>query len=188
MFRKNFPLLALGLVTTLGVACGGDSSSTPDAPASTAPACTSSGKNAFETYGATAFLAVNTAIINNTLAEVGSNGSANLGEPFLELGSAANGSAYADNATTFTGKLAAFLVFAYGGPSTTTVAGVSYNGDQDMVAAHTGMNITASQFTYFVTNEVVPALASSGVGSADISSCFAPVVTSAAFQASIVGH
>ncbi len=184
MFRKTArTLLAIGLVTTLGVACGGDDSSSPDAAKSTLPNC-SSGSNAFDTYGAAAFLQVNTNIINNTLAEVGSNGSANLGEPFLELGSAANGSAYADDATTFTGKLAAFLVFAYGGPSTTTVAGVSYNGDQDMVAAHTGMHITSEQLTYFITNEVVPALGSAGVSSADITGCFAPVVTSAAFEAS----
>lgn len=183
-------LLSITLLATMGVACGGSNSSTPDAPAGdTLPKC-ASGSNAFDTYGGSAFLTVNTKIINNTLAEFGSGGSgaANLGSAFEHLGDAAQGSAYADNATTFTGKLAAFLVFAYGGPETTTVGGVSYSGNQDMVAAHTAMHITDAQLTYFITNDVVPALTASGVTSADVSACFAPVITSASFKASIVGH
>lgn len=182
-------LLSITLLATMGVACGG-SSNTPDAPAGdTLPKC-ASGSNAFDTYGASAFLTVNSKIISNTLAEFGAGGSgaANLGSAFEHLGDASQGSAYADDATTFTGSLAAFLVFAYGGPSTTTVAGVSYDGNQDMVAAHTGMQITDAQLTYFITNDVVPALTDSGVSSADVSACFAPVITSASFKASIIGH
>jgi hypothetical protein len=64
-----------------------------------------------------------------------------------------------------------------------------------MVAAHTGLGITSAQFDYFIGNIVVPALTNSGVkhgvgGAADpndITTCFAPVVTDAAFKASIVG-
>ena len=67
-------------------ACAGVFCAACDAPASNAPLCTSSGKNAFDTYGAIAFLQVNTNIINNTFAEVGSNGTTNLGSAFELLG------------------------------------------------------------------------------------------------------
>jgi hypothetical protein len=96
------------------------------------------------------------------------------------------------------GKLAAFLVWVYGGPNSITYTdGKMYTGNgQDMVAAHTGLGITDAQYTYFVTNIVVPALTSSGVkhgagGAADpddVGSCFAPPLLDATFQASIVGH
>jgi hypothetical protein len=57
-----------------------------------------------------------------------------------------------------------------------------------MVMAHTGLEITSSQFDYFVANIVVPALTTNSVPMGDISSCFAPVVTDASFKASIVEH
>ena len=44
-----------------------------------------------------------------------------------------------------------------------------------------------AKYDYFITNVVVPALTGSGVTSDDVSSCFAPIVTDAAFKASIVG-
>jgi hypothetical protein len=90
------------------------------------------------------------------------------------------------------------LVWAYGGPNSIVYTdGKTYVGnDEDMVAAHTGLNITSAQYTYFLTNIVVPALTSNGVkngtgGAAspdDVGTCFAPVLTATAFVASIVGH
>jgi hypothetical protein len=94
-----------------------------------------------------------------------------------------------DGAATFKGKLAAFLVYAYGGPSTITYTdGVAYSGMQNMVGAHTGLAITSDQYDYFITNIVVPALTDNGVTTPDVSSCFAPTVTDTSFKASIVGH
>jgi hypothetical protein len=65
-----------------------------------------------------------------------------------------------------------------------------------MLAAHVGLGITSAQFDYLIGNVIVPALTDNGVkhgagGAADpndVASCFAPVVTDAAFKASIVGH
>jgi hypothetical protein len=150
--------------------------------------CTSSGKNAFDTYGTTAFVAVNEAVFANVGSEVTANGTANLGDSFTKIGSGMP-AATADDAATFKGKLAAFLVYAYGGPSSITYTdGKLYSGLQDMVGAHTGLGITGDQYDYFIANAVVPALTGSGVSSDDVSSCFAPIVTDAAFKASIVGH
>ncbi len=188
------------LSTCILAACGDDSSSTPDAhPSTLGPGavlkCESSGKNAFDTYGAAGFVAVNKAIFANVGAEISAHQSTNLGDSFTKIGTSMPQST-ADDAATFEGKLAAFLVFAYGGPSKITYSdGVQYDGPQDMVTAHTGLNITGAQYDYFIANIVVPALVSSGVkngagGTADpndISSCFAPIVVDASFKASIVG-
>lgn len=189
------------LITTLfALGCGDDGdTSTPDAGETKGPGatlkCDSSGKNAFDTFGATAFVAVNEAIFKNVNDEVTAHGTTNLGDSFTKIGSGTPSST-SDNAATFKGKLAAFLVYAYGGPSSITYTdNVVYQGPQNMVTAHTGLNITSSQYDYFVTNQVVPALISSGVshgagGSAapnDIGSCFAPILVDAAFKASIVG-
>jgi hypothetical protein len=159
--------------------------------------CDSSGTNAFETYGASAFVAVNQSIFANTMAEVTANGSTNIGSSFTKVGSG-NPPSTADDAATFEGKLAAFLVWVYGGPNSITYTdGKVYTGNnQDMVAAHTGLGITSSQYTYFVTNIAVPALTSNGVkhgagGAADpndVTSCFAPPLLDPTFEASIVGH
>ncbi|RKG98782.1 hypothetical protein D7V97_32540 [Corallococcus sp. CA053C] len=196
--RNTFAALALAS-TALLVGCGDDDDDmTPDAgttynPTGTGPGtslrCTSSNKNAWDTFGANAFVAVNKSIVAKTLAEVGGpKGTTNLGESFTHIGDASKGPAYADDAATFEGKLAAFLVYAYGGPESITYAdGKMYTGPQNMAAAHVGMAITASQYDYFIANMVVPALTDNGVTAADVSSCFAPIVTDAAFKASIVG-
>jgi len=160
-------------------------------PTGTGPAasllCTSSGKNAFDTYGATAFVAVNKAIFANVAAEVSAHSSANVGDSFTKIGTG-QPAATSDDAAAFEGALAAFLVYVYGGPTSITYTdNKTYDGKQDMTIAHTGLGITSAQYDYFVANIVVPALTSSGVPMDDVSSCFAPPITSAAFKASIVG-
>jgi hypothetical protein len=158
--------------------------------------CDSSGKNAWETYGVSAFVTVNEAIFANVGAESAANTTTNLGDSFTKIGSGMPASTK-DDAPTFKGNLAAFLVFAYGGPTSIKYTdGKTYQGPQDMVESHTGLNITSSQYDYFVTNIVVPALTKNGVkhgagGAADpndVASCFAPILTTPAFKASIVGH
>ncbi|MBZ4330900.1 hypothetical protein [Corallococcus sp. AS-1-12] len=197
--RNTFAVLAIASAALLA-GCGDDddNNNMPDAgtgymPTGKGPGtslrCTSSNKNAWDTFGANAFVAVNKSIVAKTLAELnGPNGTANLGESFTHIGDASQGPAYADDAATFEGKLAAFLVYAYGGPESIQYTdGKTYAGPQDMAAAHLGMAITNSQYDYFIANMVVPALTDNGVTSADVSSCFAPIVTDAAFKASIVG-
>lgn len=180
---RNLILVGLALST---VSCGGDDDETMVGPGA-ALKCTSSGKNAFDTYGATAFVAVNKAIFANVTAEITANGTTNLGDSFTKIGTG-NPESTRDDAATFEGKLAAFLVFAYGGPTKITYSdNKSYDGVQDMEEAHIGLAITNAQFDYFIANIVVPALTSSGVPVDDVSSCFAPVVTDASFKASIVG-
>lgn len=195
-------ILALGIAP----ACGDDNKTTTpdiDAPADAkGPGaklhCESSatGANAFDTYGATAFVAVNEEIFTLVNAEITANGTTNLGDSFTKIGTGVPPST-SDDAPTFKGKLAAFLVFAYGGPTSITYTdSKKYDGQIDMVVSHTGLNITSSQFDYFITNIVVPALVNKGVahgagGAADpddVTSCFAPVVTDASFKASIVGR
>jgi hypothetical protein len=151
--------------------------------------CPSSGKNAWATYGASGFVAVNQAIFANVTSQIATDaGVQGLGPTFGEIGSGSV-PALADGLATFEGKLAAFLVFAYGGPTSITYTdGKTYSGLQDMVAAHTGLNITPDQYDYFVTNVIVPALSSSGVPSGDISGCFAPLVLSTTFMQQIVGN
>lgn len=195
---------SLRLTTTFGLivlsgACGDDGDSKPDAATARGPGavleCQSSGKNAFDTYGATAFVAVNEEIFNLVGAEVTANGTTNLGDSFTKVGSGIPAST-AHDAATFKGNLAAFLAFAYGGPAEITYTdGKTYAGEQDMPTAHTGLGITGSQYDYFIANIVVPALINKGVkhgaGTAadpnDVSSCFAPVVVDPSFKASIVG-
>jgi len=185
---KVISLIAVALSLSAGLACSDDDNKTP---ASAAPGaalkCTSSGKDAFDTYGAAAFVAVNEAIVANVFAELGANGTVNLGDSFTKIGTGVPPST-TDPAATFKGKLAAFLVYAYGGPTSITYTdGVTYSGVQDMVAAHAGLGISSAQFDYFIANVVVPALTGSGVPATDVSSCFAPVVTDPTFKASIVG-
>lgn len=183
-------VLAGGLILAAMQGCGSDSDSMEE-PATKGPGaalqCTSSGKNAFDTYGAAAFVTVNKAIVAKVGAELMANGTANLGDSFGKVGSG-NPPSTVDDFATFEGKLAAFLVFAYGGPTSITYSdGKTYQGPQDMVAAHTGLAITSDQYDYFIMNQVVPALTDSGVTQADVSSCFAPIVVAPAFKASIVG-
>ncbi len=184
-------ILAALLLVTAVQGCSSGDDDTSMAATSKAPGATlkcSSGKDAFDTYGTDAFVAVNEAIVANVMTELGANSTSNLGDSFTKIGSG-DPPATADDAPTFKGKLAAFLVYAYGGPTTITYTdGKTYSGPQDMVGAHTGLAITSDQYDYFVTKIVVPALTSSGVSTADVSSCFAPVLTDANFEASIVGH
>lgn len=169
------------LVALLGlVACGDDDDDQPmtaQGPGA-ALSCTSSGKNAFETYGAEAFVAVNKQIFAEVTAELTANGATNVGDSFSTV----------QDFPTFEGRLAAFLVFVYGGPpSITYTDGKTYEGaTQDMEQAHAGLGITSAQYDYFVANIIVPALTKSGVPMEDVSSCFAPVVVDATVKASIV--
>ena len=169
-------VLSLTAVVSLG-ACGGDE------PTATGPGaslkCASSGKNAFATYGADAFVAVNEQIFTEVTAELTANGSTNLGSSFSTV----------TDFPAFKGRLAAFLVFAYGGPTKITYTdGKTYEGVQDMQEAHAGMAITSAQYDYFVATIIVPALTKSGVPMADVSSCFAPLVVDPAVKASMVGQ
>jgi hypothetical protein len=185
-FSKNYLFAATAIALSLVQLGCNDTTSTPGA-ASTLQ-CTSSGKNAYDTYGLNAFVAVNKQIIQNVGSEMSANGTANLGTAFTKIGSG-NPPSTSDNAQTFEGSLAAFLVFTYGGPyQITYVDGVNYFGPQDMPSAHAGLNITSSQYDYFVNDIIVPALTTKGVTMADVSSCFAPALTSASFKASIVGQ
>ncbi len=177
----------------LTLAAAGCSSDAAYAPTGTGPAaklyCNSSGKNAFDTFGATAFVAVNESIFTNVGAEIGAHAMTNLGDSFGKVGTGVPAST-SDDGAAFKGTLAAFLVFVYGGPDSITYTdGVTYDGKgEDMVEAHTGLAITSAQYDYFVANIIVPALTTNGVTMDDVSSCFAPPITSAAFKASIVGH
>ncbi len=185
MSFKILTSATLGLAIT--AACGEDEPSVTEGPGAEL-ACQSSGKNAFDTYGAAAFVAVNEEIFALVTAEITANGTTNLGDSFGKVGTGIPPST-SDDLATFKGKLAAFLVFAYGGPASITYTdGKSYVGPQDMVETHTGLNITAAQYDYFVASIIVPALINKGVKSDDISSCFAPVVIDATFKASIVGR
>ncbi len=175
-------------------ACSSDSTPSPDAASvGTGPAaklkCTSSGKNAFDTFGAAAFVKVNESIFTNVNTEVTAHGSTNVGDSFTKIGTG-QPAATTDDAATFKGRLAAFLVYVYGGPDAITYTdNKMYNGsEQDMTVAHTGLGITGPQYDYFVTNIVVPALTTNGVTMDDISSCFAPPLLDATFKATIVGH
>ncbi len=171
------PSILLAAVTLLG-ACGDDEPMTTTGPGA-ALKCTSSGKNAFATYGADAFVAVNKAIFAEVNAELGAKGDANLGSSFAGV----------TDFPKFEGRLAAFLVFVYGGPTSITYTdGKTYDGIQDMREAHAGLGITSAQYDYFVANIIVPALTKSGVPMDDISSCFAPIVVDPAVKASIVGQ
>ena len=189
--RIRNKLVFLSLASVLIAECGDDKETyTPTGKGpGTSLRCKSSNKNAWDTFGADAFVKVNESIIEKTLAELnGANGTANLGSSFTRIGTN-DSPAFRDDAATFKGKLAAFLVYAYGGPDSITYTdGKTYSGPQDMVAAHTGMGISSSQYDYFITNMVVPALTGNGVSMDDVSNCFAPIVTDAAFKASIVGR
>ena len=170
--------IRLGLVGVLAlVGCGDDEDpQTTQGPGATLK-CASSGKNAFTTYGAEAFVAVNKQIFAEVTAELMANGTTNVGGSFSTV----------EDFAKFEGRLAAFLVFAYGGPTSITYTdGKTYDGVQDMEEAHAGMGITSAQYDYFVANIIVPALTKSGVPMDDVSSCFAPVVVDASVKASIV--
>lgn len=176
MFKPSMILAAASLLSF--AACGEDEAKTTTAPGA-ALMCASSGKNAFDTYGATAFVAVNKAIFAEVGAELNAKGDSNLGSSFAGV----------KDFPRFEGRLAAFLVYVYGGPTSIMYTdGKTYDGIQDMMEAHAGLGITSAQYDYFVANIIVPALTKSGVPMSDISSCFAPIVLDAGVKASIVGQ
>jgi len=194
-FSRNWSLVA---VPALLVACssssstketGGDSGSPGDSATPLGPGsafkCKSTGKDAWDTYGQSAFVAVNESIFSIVGTQLASDaGATGLGGSFSMIGK--NGY---DDAATFQGKLAAFLVYAYGGPTSITYTdGKTYDGVQNIVGAHTGLGITTDEYNYFVTNVVVAALSANKVPMDDITSCFAPVITNPAFMAEVVGH
>jgi len=132
--------------------------------------CDSSGKNAFDTYGA-AFVKVRDAIIANTAAEL-ANKEPGFGHSFDAVA--------ADPAKlkTLSDNLADFLVFVYGGPN-------NYKG-KSMTDAHAALGITQPQYDFFLTNQIVKALADNGVPQKDIDTCFAPPLVDPAFVKTIV--
>jgi hypothetical protein len=125
----------------------------------------------FDKYGEAAFIAVRDSIVSRALAAPTDQ----LGDSFQSFA----GSATPAQLQIFQDHLAAFLVMVYGGPD-------DYSG-RDMASAHAGLGITSDQYDYFIAEVVVPALSDNGVPADDISDCFAPPVTDAAFKASIVG-
>lgn len=185
------------LLMIAAAACGKDATTAADGTG-TGPAsslkCKSSGKNAWDTFGVKAFVAVNESIFTEVGVVTKSSDAtkaAELGESFGHIGNKSV-PALQDDVNTFKGKLAAFLVFVYGGPAKITYTDkIEYVGNnQDMKTAHTGLAITSDQYDKFVGDVVVTALTENGVTSDDIGSCFAPAITGdtgAAFKASIVG-
>jgi hypothetical protein len=155
-------------------ACGSDSkgagggSTTPDAGGDTSGSCTT---KMYAKYGATAFGAVRDSIVTKALAAPTDK----LGDAFQNFVSQSTPT----KIDMFKTDLADFLVMVYGGPN--DYMGVS------MTEAHQGLSITSDQYDYFITQVVVPALSDNGVPESDITNCFAPPVTDAAFKASIVG-
>jgi len=164
-----------------------DAGGKSDAPAASGPPKCTGGENAYETYKLAGFQAVTAEIFT----KVGADKSGMLGTSFSKIGTGMP-AATTDDAATFEGTLNAFLVYAYGGPTSSVYSdGKTYDGKIDMTAAHTGLAITADQYNYFVSDIVVPALLAEKVPMADVTACFAPVITGttgAAFMASIVGH
>jgi len=75
------------------------------------------------------------------------HGEANLGDSIPKLGTGVN-PATVDNLAVFEGKVAAYFVWAYGGPTEIKYTdGAIYQGPQDMTAAHVGLNITSARTT-----------------------------------------
>jgi hypothetical protein len=185
-------------LATLVISCGlsmswlgyADSSNPAPTPAFGASVpCASSGKNAYDTYGLSAFVAVNKSIFANVV-NVGATTNPNtpLGVPFTLIGSG-NPPSTSDPLPTFEGSLAAFLVWFYGGPTQITYTdGIVYQGPQNMQQSHQGLYITPCQFDYFVTSIIAPALTSNGVSAEDVSSCFAPPLLNPDFESTIVGQ
>lgn len=157
--------------------------------------CESSGKNAWETYGTDTLVKIDRTIGARALDP---RNRAGLGDS-SKVGSG-NPPSTADDPATFEAKLAAWLVYAYGGPEKITyLDGKSYLGPQDMRTAHAGLQITQSQYDYFIRQIFVPALIENGVFAGglrandemfpdDVHSCFLPLVTNPVFAASIVGQ
>jgi hypothetical protein len=145
-----------------GDADNGDGDGDGDAPAS----CSS---EMYAKYKDAGFQAVTDNILAN-IGTVSAMEPSPIGDSFKGL--------TADDVARVEANLFDFLVFVYGGPN-------KYAG-QSMEDSHKGLGITEAQYTAFVTQVIVPALSKAGVPEADISNCFAPPVTDAAFIATIV--
>jgi hypothetical protein len=126
--------------------------------------CESSGKNAYDTYGDSTFSKIVQSIADD----------------------------FKDEPAAFRGNLAAFLVWAYGGPdSTAYVDGKTYQ------AIYKNAGLTSAQYELFASH-LIPAVISSGVkhgpggggrkNADDVKSCFAPPLLDPAFKASIAGQ
>jgi hypothetical protein len=165
--RSTLAVCLFGSALVFG-ACGSESSDGDTMNEEQESECSS---EMFGKYGETAFLAVRDSIVARALAAPTDQ----LGDSFQAFA----GSATEDQIALFQNHLAAFLVMVYGGPN-------DYSG-RDMAAAHAGLGITSDQYDYFIAEVVVPSLSENGVPMDDISNCFAPPVTDAAFKASIVG-
>jgi hypothetical protein len=193
MFRTAIPTGAL-IALALAAGCSDDPDApTPEPGPGAALACASSGKNAYDTYGQVAFFTITKNVFARVVAELTDHGEANLGDSIPKAGTGSLPS-NRDDLATFEGKVAAYFVWAYGGPADVEYTdGVVYDGPQDMTAAHLGMKITGAQYDYFVASIVAPALIDSGIqhgaGGApdDIATCFAPVVAEPTYKASMVG-
>jgi hypothetical protein len=189
-YKKTILCSGVATILCLSSGCSTDSlpAVVPVGPGASLK-CASSGKNAWATYGSAAFVAVNERIFTNVGTEMTNKGTANLGDSFTRVGTSNPHPATDDNTATFKGNLAAFLVFAFGGPTQITYTdGVTYQGPQGMQESHQGLNITGAQYDYFVNSIIVPALTTNGVPSGDISTCFAPPLVNPTFKASIVGQ
>lgn len=198
MFRTSRYLIScLGFAAAVG--CTDDPDTAPALTTDPGPGfalrCASSGKNAYDTYGQPAFYTITRNVLAHAGAELSANGPANLGDSIPNIGTGTLPSNH-DDIKTFEGKVAAYFVWAYGGPEQIQYTdGIAYGGPQNMTAAHIGMNITGAQYDYFVANIVAPALIDSGIkhgagGAADpddLATCFAPVVADAAYKAAMVG-
>lgn len=163
---RALTLVFAGAIAVSSVGCSSDDD---PAPSDTMGAAGSSGatQTMFDKYGVDAFVAVNDEII----ARAAAADTSKLGDSFTKLDAA--------GVENLRKNLAAFLVQVYGGPA-------NYTG-RSMAEAHKGLGITDAQYTFFVTDVIVPALAAKGVSEEDIQKGFAPPVLDPAFQASIVG-
>lgn len=134
------------------------------------PACAS---QMYAKYGHDAFVTVNGNIAKLALSAPADK----LGDTFTTKIAQAS----TERQTQFAEHLLSFLESAYG--SATPYSGAQGFG---MVQAHDGLAITVSQYNYFVSDVVVPALKQSGVADSDISDCFAPVLQDPNFIKTVV--
>jgi truncated hemoglobin YjbI len=163
-------LAAAGTLLTAMLACSSSSSSTGSGgTTSSSSASTGSGGSCttqmYAKYGPAAFTTVTDDLVKTAAADP------QIGHYFAALTTTAE-------VTAFEASLDQFIVGVYGGPN-------DYTGP-DMATAHKGLHITSADYTYFV-GLIVKDLESNGVSDSDVTDCFAPPITAAAFEASIVG-
>lgn len=120
-------------------------------------------------YGKAGFTAVNKNILTN-ITTVSAMNPSPIGDSFKGLAPV--------QVEAVEASLLDFLILAYGGPN-------NYKG-RSMKDSHAALKITQAEYDAFIGMVVVPALSKAGVPEADITNCFAPPVTDAAFVADIV--